>query len=75
MNSNPHRIQWKEIADMLRELNLDFDRRVAPLFPARPRRFPSPPARPTPGSGMGMTMNTEQTPRVPPFIPMDRKTT
>jgi hypothetical protein len=65
MNSNLNEDQWKDIADTLRELNIDFDRRVETLFPRRPKIFPAPPTRPSPGSGVCMTMNAEHAPCSP----------
>lgn len=59
MNSNLNEDQWKGIADTLRELNIDFDRLVESLPPKKPRIFPAPSTRPSPGTGIGMAMNLE----------------
>jgi len=65
MNSNLNEIQWEEIADFLRELNIDFDRRVESLPPKKPRIFPAPSTRPSPGTGIGMTMNLDRVAKSP----------
>ena len=75
MNSDLNEVQWKDIADTLKELNIDFDRRMASLFPRRPKAFPAPPTRPTPGSGICMTMTADHTPRIPPGILNDEQAT
>ncbi len=67
MNTRPDETLWKDVADVLRELGVDFDRRTRNMIPKRRKALPGPPKKPKPGSRISMAVILDDGSLTPPI--------
>lgn len=51
--------EWKEVIEILKKYNIDFDQRIKDLIPAKIKTVPGPPTRPAAKSVISMKMVVE----------------
>jgi hypothetical protein len=56
VNTRPDETLWKDIADVLRELGVDYDRKTRNMIPKRRKALLGPPKKSKLGSGISMTV-------------------
>ena len=64
MNNENNDLYWKELADYLRKLNVDFYWKIQDMLQERSANIHNPPPKPSRGGGISMTMKQEHTPPV-----------
>jgi hypothetical protein len=64
VNNESNDPYWKELADYLRKLNVDFYWKTQSMVHDKSAYQPKPPPRPFKGGGISMTMRQEHTPPV-----------
>jgi len=64
VNNDSNNPYWKELADYLRKLNVDFYWKTQNMVHEKSGYQPKPPPRPSKGGGISMTMRQEHTPPV-----------
>jgi hypothetical protein len=69
-SNDPH---WKEIADYLRKLNVDFYWRSRNMISAKKTHYIATPSRPVRKAGMGISMSLRQE-QTPPVFTEDNET-